>query len=81
MPALPQKTASPACTTAFNRGCDARLDGTPLEDNPYKSLLAEHECWIRGWRDVHGHWEAFLPIYARRGLRPIRYPKVRGLPG
>jgi hypothetical protein len=42
---------------AFGLGCDARLAGFSIHDNPYPP--AEHHAWRqwrRGWEDVQDHW-------------------------
>jgi hypothetical protein len=46
---------------AFNEGCDARLDGRNLTDNPHREhgptvRSAMHDYWRQGWLDVHHHF-------------------------
>ncbi len=45
-------------TRAFNIGCDARIAGIPLKDNPYHSRGQEslHNKWRIGWMDVAVNW-------------------------
>jgi ribosome modulation factor len=38
-------------TTAFNRGCDARLAGRPISSDPYESPELS-EYWRLGWMNV-----------------------------
>lgn len=48
-------------TRAFNLGCDARIAGCSLLDNPYgiqPSWATEEEWrfWRKGWKDVNNYW-------------------------
>lgn len=44
---------------AFNKGCDARLNGASKDCNPYSACFAEsamYHGWRRGWLHVHDQW-------------------------
>jgi hypothetical protein len=42
---------------AFNLGSDARIDGVPLNSNPYPSdSVTNHIAWRMGWLDVSENW-------------------------
>lgn len=53
--------AKPDYDRIFNEGCQARLEGQRLTENPY---LTSNQCislanqWVRGWQDVDRHWGA-----------------------
>ena len=44
---------------AFNEGCDARIRGEILQDNPYNdgvTLYIFAQYWRLGWSHVHKYW-------------------------
>lgn len=41
---------------AFNQGCDARLAGLSLSDNPFQSGDYFWRYWRQGWIDVDRNW-------------------------
>jgi hypothetical protein len=42
---------------AFNRGCQARIDGIPKSANPYPiGDRGTGWWWLQGWRDVDQYW-------------------------
>ena len=43
-------------TRAFNAGCDARLAGKSLRDNPHGSGQTWYSAWRYGWLDVERNW-------------------------
>lgn len=48
---------------AFNDGCDYRLAGVPIKDNPYAD--SDHSAaWLSGWRHTNSNWgkDARWPI-------------------
>lgn len=59
--------ADQLATRTFNEGCDARIAGTAITNNPYSSGTSAHQAWRRGWRDVHRTWGL-----DRRGRYPVR---------
>lgn len=64
---------------AFNRGCDARLSGSPLSRNPYASggdveLVRQ---FYSGWMHVDEHWGRL----ARPWHRVVPLPAVRETTG
>ena len=54
----------------FGLGCDARLAGIPLEDNPY--ILEDGRVWKEGWLYVEKHWGDM----AKRPVKKL--PKIQG---
>lgn len=52
----------------FGEGCDSRLCGLPLWENPYREGIncREYTAWRRGWKDVNRHWGEDNPLRARR---------------
>lgn len=61
---------------AFNRGCDDRWAGRPLDANPYKSHgeaeNSDYSFWRYGWFDMEAHWAKWV-----RGRWEVRVlPKV-----
>ena len=40
----------------FNAGCDARLAGRPMSENPYVGDSASMSAWRQGWRNVAMSW-------------------------
>lgn len=59
---------------AFNAGCDARIRGQSLNDNPHKGrqAVALWATWRDGWIDVDTAW-----CRQRRGPRTA-LPRVKG---
>lgn len=48
---------------AFNDGCDYRLAGVPIKDNPYADT-DRSAAWLSGWRHMNSNWgkDAKWPI-------------------
>ena len=47
------------CADAFNRGCDARLQGLPMSANPYPRVhKMACQFWRQGWWHVDWYWGA-----------------------
>lgn len=42
--------------TAFNEGCNARLAGIGIKDNPYRGDRQLRDAWAAGWRDTQYNW-------------------------
>ena len=59
---------------AFNRGCQARIDGKPLVGaNPYERHSSLWRIWRSGWCDVSHHWaEANALPHVHRRLPALR---------
>lgn len=54
---------------AFNAGCEARLRGDPIDENPCDDVVAR-SWWTAGYMDIHRWWG----IWAKN---PKKLPEVK----
>ena len=55
-------------TQSFNLGCQARLNGKPLSDNPFHT---DDGARYRGWRAGHEHTSTCWGVDACWPIRPL----------
>lgn len=63
---------------AFNKGCQARLDGRHHNCNPYHHADESNErrSFLEGWNHVHMYFGTWRPSWMRESPRPL--PPIQG---
>lgn len=61
---------------AFSAGCEARMQGIPISDNPNPGGTNEHAYWRKGWREIDLNFGRDAPLHWQVRLLPAIIGKV-----